>query len=131
MRRLAARVVSNTSEVSGLITAVRTATQKVRERAEQSIEVAASGHARSIAALDNLNGILRAVHQTAAAAQQISLATQQQRADTTEAAERVTELSDEAKEVAIGTENTRVSAERLALLSNQMELLVKRFSIGG
>jgi methyl-accepting chemotaxis protein len=39
-------------------------------------------------------------------------------------------LSEEAREVATGTENTRVSAEKLASLSTQLELLVKRFSTG-
>ncbi len=130
MRRLAARVLGNTTEVTGLITAVRQATQKVRERAGDNIEVAAHGHARAIAALEMLGGILGAVHQTAEAAQHISLATQKQRGATAEAAQAVTDLSNEAREVATGTENTRVSAERLAALSGQMEELVKRFSLG-
>jgi methyl-accepting chemotaxis protein len=130
MRRLSARVMGNTTEVAGLITAVRDATDHVRLRAGENIEVAASGHARAIAALENLGGILGAVHQTAEAAQHISLATQKQRSATADAAEAVTELSNEAQEVATGTENTRISAERLATLSVQMEHLVKRFSTG-
>ena len=130
MRRLSARVIANASEVSTLITAVRLATEKVRERAGSNIEVAASGHARAIAALENLGGIIEAVHETAAAAELISHATGQQRMATTQAAKAITELSEEVRLVASGTEKTRQSAERVASVSTWMETLVQRFFTG-
>ncbi len=130
MRRLSARVLSNAGEVSVLITAVRQATRNVRERAGANIEVAANGHARAIAALDNLGGIIAAVHETAAAAELISHATGQQRAATTSAAKSINELSEEARTIAAGTEKTRASSARVASVSTSMEKLVLRFSLG-
>jgi len=130
MRRLSARVMSNATEVSGLITAVRQATEKVRERAGANIEVAASGHSRAIAALQNLGGIIEAVHETASAAELISHATGQQRSATTDAARAVGELSEDVRMIASGTEETRASAARVASVSAWMEKLVQRFFVG-
>ncbi len=130
MRRLSARVMGNASEVSTLITAVRQATEKVRERAGANIDVAASGHARAIAALENLGGIIEAVHETASAAELISHATGQQKAATTSAARAINELLDEVRMVASGTATTLASAERVASVSAWMEKLVQRFFVG-
>jgi len=122
--------MSNATEVSGLITAVRQATEKVRERAGANIEVAASGHSRAIAALQNLGGIIEAVHETASAAELISHATGQQRSATTDAARAVGELSEDVRMIASGTEETRASAARVASVSAWMEKLVQRFFVG-
>ncbi len=130
MRRLSARVLGNATEVSTLITAVRQATERVRERAGANIEVAANGHSRAMSALDNLSGIIAAVHETADAAELISQATGQQRSATTQAARAVSELSEDARMIASGTEKTRASAARVAAVSAWMEKLVQRFSIG-
>lgn|GEM_PF-3557356 len=131
MRRLSARVIGNASDVSTLITAVRQATEKVRERAGANIEVAANGHARAIAALQNLGGIIAAVEETASAAELISHATGQQRSATTSAARAISELSDDVQQVAAGTAKTLSSAERVASVSTWMEKLVQRFFVGG
>ncbi len=130
MRRLSARVLSSASEVSKLVTAVRLATENVRERAGANIEVAARGHARAIAALEHLGGIIAAVHETAMAAELISHATGQQRFATTEAARAINELSEEVRLIAAGTKTTLASAERVASVSTWMQKLVQRFFVG-
>ena len=127
MRRLSARVTGNAAEVSKLVAAVREATENVRKQAGANIEVAATGHARSVAALDSLGGIIAAVQETTAAAKQISHATRQQMAETATAATKVTELSEEVRQVASGTEQARAAAERAASVSIWMERLVQRF----
>jgi methyl-accepting chemotaxis protein len=128
MRRLSARVMVNTGEMSTLVAAVSAATDHVREQASATIEVAANGHSRAVAALSNLGGIIEAVHETASAAQHISVATGQQRVATTQAAEAVSEMSDEVRQLADGTGKTRASAARLASLTSQIHQLMKRFS---
>ncbi len=130
MRRLSARVLGNATEVSRLIAAVREATARVGVQSESSITVATNGHQRAVAALESLNGVIEAVHETAAAAEIISHATGQQRTSTTAAAMAVNALSDEVQVVASGTEKTRASAERVASVSQWMEKLVQRFFTG-
>lgn len=130
MRRLSARVIGNATEVTKLIGAVREATARVSTQATSSIEVATNGHQRAVAALDNLNGVIAAVHETAAAAEIISHATGQQRTTTTQAATVVMGLSEDVAQVAAGTDKTRASAERVASVSAWMEKLVQRFFTG-
>lgn len=130
MRRLSARVLGNASEVSRLIAAVREATTRVSSEAASSIAVASSGHQRAIAALENLDGVIAAVHETAAAAEIISHATGQQKASTTQAAQAIGALSDEVRQAALGTDKTRVSAERVTSVAAWMEKLVQRFFTG-
>lgn len=129
MRRLSARVMGNATEVSSLITAVREATQKVHERAASNIEVAVSGHSHAVGALQNLFGIIEAVHETAAAAELISHATGQQQSATAQAAKAISDLSEEVRMIASSAEETRGSAERVAAVSAWMEKSVQRFFV--